>query len=215
MEKERNYNGRTIQDDEVMVPFEYTQADADSGNYRNPDCVRTLKMRDKTFKVIYKAVPKEWAAEAKAAFNYVENEVLGHYQRKGCVSRDFTEERYELALGSAPSAEEEVMEKEHPTSPANTIIDLAEELIEKSPKHGLAFILMGLGVKGDRFAEAMHLSKTCANHVRDQVKDISPDRIHSFSQVKVDELKANRSSKAEYYRDTAYKCLDILIDTYF
>lgn len=70
-----NYNGEAIKPNEVMVPFEYT--DGDAANCTNTECIKTVKMGGRNFKVIYKAVPQEWEKVAKSAFNLVQNEALG------------------------------------------------------------------------------------------------------------------------------------------
>lgn len=59
-----NYNGEAIKPNEVMVPFEYTDGDAE--NCANAECIKTVKMGGRNFKVIYKAVPQEWEKDAKS-----------------------------------------------------------------------------------------------------------------------------------------------------
>lgn len=60
-----NYNGEEIKPGEVMIPFEYTEGDAE--NCINPECIKTVRQGGRCFKVIYKAVPEEWAKEGKSA----------------------------------------------------------------------------------------------------------------------------------------------------
>lgn len=59
----RNFNGEAIKPNEVMVPFEYTELEAEK--VVNPECIRTIETAGQYFKVIYKAVPQEWAKRAK------------------------------------------------------------------------------------------------------------------------------------------------------
>ncbi len=234
MEKEvrtftRNFDGRIIEDGEVMVPFEYSEYDAEAGNYVNPDCIRILKKGGRNFKVVYKAVPREWARAASSQLTLIQNETLGHYRKEGTISLDYVQEQYDFGFDSSPSVEEVLLDEHCKVAPPessmiraeeterlkNTVIRFAEELIEKSPKHGLAFVLSGLGYKGEQFADQMGLSKPCANHVLDQVRNLAPGRLDSFSQIKVDNLKCSRSSRADFYRDKAYEFLNLLLDMYF
>ena len=89
-----NYNGEAIKPGEVMVPFEYTEGNV--ANCINPECIKTLRRGGKNFKAIYKAVPEEWAKDAKAAFNLVENETLGYYAISNSVSMDSAKDEYNL-----------------------------------------------------------------------------------------------------------------------
>ncbi len=91
-----NYNGEAIRPDEVMVPFEYTDGDAE--NCTNTNCIKTVKMGGRNFKVIYKAVPQEWEKDAKSAFNLIQNEMLGHYAVPNSVSMDAVRDEYEWEL---------------------------------------------------------------------------------------------------------------------
>ena len=60
----RNYNGEPIKANEVMVPFEYTELDAET--VTNPECISTIKVGGKAFRVIYKAVDQAWEKDARA-----------------------------------------------------------------------------------------------------------------------------------------------------
>ena len=90
----RNFNGEAIKPNEVMVPFEYTELEAEK--VVNPECIRTIETAGQYFKVIYKAVPQEWAKRAKSAFNLVQNEALGHYGISNSVSMDMLEDEYKI-----------------------------------------------------------------------------------------------------------------------
>lgn len=208
-----NYNDEAIRDGQIMVPFEYKETEAD--NYTNNECIKTLTVGGRNFKVVYKAVDEEWAKDANSALNLHQNEELGHYAVPNSVSRDAMEEEYELALGESPAAEDLFLKKEQLTETQQAVVRTAERLMEKSPKHGLAFLLMGLGIKGDQFAQEMQMSKPGANYVRDQIRGLAPSRIDSFTQIDVEGLKASKSANADYYRGAASKYLKVLLDMYF
>ena len=209
----RNYNGEAIQYGQIMVPFEYKETEA--GNYTNAECIKTFEVGGKNFRVVYKAVDEEWAKDANSALNLHQNEVLGHYAVPNSVSRDEMEDEYELALGEVPSAEDVLLQAEELSETQQAVVRTAQRLMKKSPKHGLAFLLMGLGIKGDQFAQEMKMSKPGANYVRDQVRNLAPDRIDSFSQIDIEGLKASKSANADYYREAASRYLKVLIDMYF
>lgn len=209
----RNYNGDAIQDGQVMVPFEYMETEAN--NYTNAECIKSFEVGGKNYKVVYKAVDEEWAKDANSALNLHQNEVLGHYAVPNSVSRDEMEDQYELALGEAPSAEDRLLQAEELSETQQAVVRTAQRLMERSPKHGLAFLLMGLGIKGDQFAQEMKMSKPGANYVRDQIKGLAPNRIDSFTQIDIEGLKASKSANADYYREAATRYLKILVDLYF
>ena len=208
-----NYNGDAIGADEEMVPFEYTELDAE--RCVNPECIKTLPVGGRDFKVIYKAVPKAWAKKAASALTLVENETLGHYSVPNSVSMNAVEDEYELALGEAPSAEDVFMEGEGLTESQAASVKKIRDMIEKSPKHGLCMVLMSLGYKGDKLAAAMNMSKPGANYVRDQVLGLVADKIDNIGQLDVDGLKASKSSDAEFYRSEAEKFLKVVMEMYF
>ena len=160
----RNFNGEAIKPNEVMVPFEYTELEAEK--VVNPECIRTIETAGQYFKVIYKAVPQEWAKRAKSAFNLVQNEALGHYSISNSVSMDMLEDEYGMALASAPSAEDLLMEQEDTNETVATFVELVSSVIEKSPKIGYAVLLLHTGVKGEEFYGKMRLTHGPANRVR-------------------------------------------------
>lgn len=204
-----NYNGEAIRPDEVMVPFEYTNGDAE--NCTNAECIRTVKMGGRNFKVIYKAVPQAWEKEAKSAFNLVQNETLGHYDVPNSVSMDGLKDEYELELGSTPSAEETYMADEDMKETLNTFVELIHTLIEKSAKFGYAVLLMHTGVKGEEFYSKMKLSRNPANLVQQQAQSILRG---GLANVNVSDLKGYKNQYEEEYRAEAYKLLDKIIKMY-
>jgi len=85
-------------------------------------------------------------------------------------------------------------------SAANAFLN---RLTEISPKHGLAAKLMARGIKGEQFARAMRLGHEAANRIRQQIIDLAPQGITSFSQLDISSLKVNRSKQDDYYRRAA------------
>lgn len=83
-EFKKNFNGEDIKPGEVMIPFEYTELDDE--NCTNRECIKTLTVGGRNFKVIYKAVPEEWAKRGTSALTLVQNEELGHYDVPNSVS---------------------------------------------------------------------------------------------------------------------------------
>lgn len=204
-----NYNGEAIKPNEVMVPFEYTNGDAE--NCVNTECIKTVKMGGRNFKVIYKAVPQAWEKEAKSAFNLVQNEALGHYDIPNSVSMDGLKDEYELELGSTPSVEDTYMADEDMKETLNTFVELVHTLIEKSAKIGYAVLLMHTGVKGEEFYGKMKLSRNPANLVQQQAESILKG---GLAHLDVSKLKGYKNQYEEEYRTEAYKLLDEIVRMY-
>lgn len=204
-----NYNGEAIRPDEVMVHFEYT--DGDAANCRNTECIKTVKMGGRNFKVIYKAVPQEWEKDAKSAFNLVQNEALGHYDIPNSVSMDGLMDEYELELGRTPSVEDTVMEEEDMKETLNTFVELVHTLIEKSAKIGYAVLLMHTGVKGEEFYGKMKLSRNPANLLQQQAQSILRG---GLANIDINDLKGYKNQYEEEYRAEAYKLLDEIVKMY-
>lgn len=204
-----NYNGEEIKPGEVMIPFEYTEGDA--ANCINKECIKTVKVAGKHFKVIYKAVPEEWAKVGKSALSLVENEALGKYTYQNSVSIDMLEEEYKTNIATTPSAEELMMEKEELDETIKTFVELMHSLIEKSAKIGYAVLLMHTGVKGEEFYSKMKLSHNPANIVQRQAESILKDGLANFE---VDSIKAYKNKYDEEYRAEALKLLDKIIEMY-
>ena len=206
---EVNYNGEVIKPGEVMVPFEYTEGNV--ANCINPECIKTLRRGGKNFKAIYKAVPEEWAKDAKAAFNLFQNEVLGHYAISNSVSMDSMKDEYDLDLGMTQSPEETVMDEIDCDETLNTFIELMHTLIEKSAKIAYAVLLVHTGVKGEDFYGRMNLSRNPANLVRKQAKDILYNGLNNLD---VGSIHGYKNQHDAEYRAEAYKVLDQIIKLY-
>lgn len=203
----RNYNGEPIKSNEVMVPFEYTELDAET--VINPECISTIKVGGKEIRVIYKAVDQAWEKDAREAFNLYQNEELGHYAVPNSVSRDSMEDSYELEIASAPSAEDIMMAEENIKETINTFIDLVSRIIEKSPKIGYAVLLLHTGVKGAEFYEKMRLSNFPGNRVRQEAEEILKGGLANFD---VDGYKGYKSEFNDIYKKEAYALLNVIIE---
>ena len=154
-----------------MVPFPCGEYDEEA--CVNKECVKTVYQGGKGFKVIYKAVPDEWAKIAKSALNLVQNEVLGHYDVPNSISRDSVSDEYGLELGTVSSAEEEALKQDGLNETLAIFVNLVETLIEKSPKLGYAVMLIRTDVKGKDFYSKMSLTRDPANRIRQQAESIS------------------------------------------
>lgn len=202
-----NYNGETIRPGEIMVPFPYDELDAQE-NYINKECIRTIPVGGRYFRVIYKAVDERWAKNAASALSLVENEELGHYTHKGDVSIDSVHDEYELELGVTKSAEDEIMERIELDETIRKFVDLVSGLIERIPKLGFAVLLLQTGIKGEKFYDEMLLTRDPANRIRKQAEDILRNGLINLD---IDSIKCYKSKDDGTYRDRAYKLLDEIV----
>ncbi len=120
----------------------------------------------------------------------------------------------DMPAGSASPLTVLIAKENHDESRAR-VANMYEELILKSPKHGLAMVLMGLGYKGKEFEQMMQLSHDAANTVRQQVDNMAAKGIHRISQIDLDTLSIRNNKRNDYYREEAHKALDILLDMFF
>lgn len=205
-----NYNGEPLKPCEVLVPIMYDEAFA-KANCTNPECIKTLKKGGKYFKVMYMAVPKELAPLKLSSFNLEMNEQLGHYAVPNSVSIDQLADDYDLDPATVLSPEDMMIEQENKAETAAMFSDLVHHLIDRSPKHGLAALLLLNDVKGAEFHEKMHLGHDAANTVRKQSADLLKA---GLANINLDELHAKRSKHSDYYREEAYRLLDALLKLY-
>lgn len=204
---EANYNGEAIRPGEVMVPFPYDELDAQE-NCINKECIRTISMGGRYFRVIYKAVDEQWARKAASALSLVENEELGHYTHKGDVSMDEVRDEYELEFGVTKSVEDEIIEQIELDEAVSTFVDLVSGLIEKIPKLGLAVLLLQTGIKGEKFYEEMLLTRDPANRIRQQAENILRNGLNNLD---VASIKCYKSKNDGSYRERAYQMLDEIV----
>ena len=187
----RNYNGESLKPGEVLVPTMYDEAFA-KANCTNPECIKTITLAGRKFKVLYIAVPETVSKAAHNSFNLAVNEQLGHYAVPNSVSLNQT----------ARAAKQETGE---------LFSDLIHHLIDRSPKHGLAALLLLNGSKGVKFQEKMHLGHDAANTVRKQSADLLKV---GLANIDLDEIKSKKSKHTDYYREEAYRLLDALLKLY-
>ena len=118
---------------------------------------------------------------------------------------------YDLDLGSVPSPEDEMIARETTQETGELFSDLIHHLIERSPKHGLAALLLLNGSKGAKFQEEMHLGHDAANTVRKQAEGYLKS---GLANINMDEIQVKRSKHTDYYREEAYRLLDALLKLY-
>ena len=206
----RNYNNEPLKPGEVLVPTMYDAAFA-KAHCTNPDCIKTITVAGRNFKVLYMAVPESVAKAARGSFNLALNEQLGHYAVPNSVSIDQLADDYDLDLATVPSPEDMMIEQENKAETATMFADLVHHLIDRSPKHGLAALLLLNDVKGSEFHEKMHLGHDAANTVRKQSADLLKA---GLANINLDELHVKRSKHSDYYREEAYRLLDALLKLY-
>ncbi len=205
-----NYNGEPLKPGEVLVPTMYDAAFA-KAHCTNPDCIKSINVAGRNFKVLYMAVPESVAKAARSSFNLALNEQLGHYAVPNSVSLNQLADDYDLDLATVPSPEDMMIEQENKTETAALFSDLVHHLIERSPKHGLAALLLLNDVKGAEFHEKMHLGHDAANTVRKQSADLLKS---GLANINMDDLHVKQSKHNEYYRTEAYRLLDALLKLY-
>lgn len=203
----RNYNGKEIKTGEVFVPIMY--GEFAKAYCKNPDCIKTVSVGGRKFKVMYIAVPKEIAKAACNSFNLAVNEALGHYVVKNSVSADELKDLYELVMETSP--EDELTEKEEKHETIDLITYLIHQLIEQSSKHGLAALLLISDIKGKEFHEKMHLGHDATNTVRKQVEDFLRCGLVN---IDINGIHSKKSKNTAYYREEAYHLLDALLKMY-
>ena len=208
-EFKKNFNGEDIKPGEVMIPFEYTELDDE--NCTNRECIKTLTVGGRNFKVIYKAVPEEWAKRGTSALTLVQNEELGHYDVPNSVSMNAMEDEYGMAMGTSRSVEDEYMERAELEEALNTFVELVVSLIDKSPKIGYAVLLLHTGIKGEEFYSKMRLSMNPANRVRQEAERILSDGLANFN---VGSLTCYKNQYNNVYREEALQLLDKIVKMY-
>lgn len=206
----RNYNNEPLKPGEVLVPTMY-DANFAKANCTNPDCIKTITLAGRNFKVLYVAVPESVSKAAHNSFNLAVNEQLGHYVVKDSVSLDQMADEYDLDLASVPSPEEKMIARAAKQETGELFSNLIHHLIDRSPKHGLAALLLLNGSKGAKFQEKMHLGHDAANTVRKQSADLLKA---GLANIDLDEIKSKKSKHTDYYREEAYRLLDALLKLY-
>lgn len=201
-----NYNGRAIRPGEVMIPFEYTELDAECCT--NPECIKTIRAGGHSFKVIYKAVPEEWAKDGKGAFNLTQNELLGHYDVQNSVSMDAVGDEYGFEFGKTPSAAEMYEEQDEWNENIRIFREKVSLLIEKAPKIGYAVLLIFNGSKGTDFSDKLRLKHDGANKVRQVANQILVDGLLN---IDCNAISCKNNKYTDVYREEALVLLNEII----
>ena len=205
----KNYNGEVLKAGEKMIAFEYTELDAE--NCTNPECIKTLSKAGRRFKVIYKAVPEEWAKDGKGAFNLAQNEELGHYDIKNSFSMDGTKDDYEEEFGEYPSVEELYIEKEEFYEGLLLFKNTMLRLIEKAPKIGYGVLLVYSGSKGADFADRLRLKPEGANNVRKEAQEILKNGLMNLD---IGEIHCKNNRYTDAYNKEAHELLEKIIKAF-
>lgn len=204
---EKDYNGQPIPEGYVLVPMEYNPLlfDGDKNAHEN---VRELLKAGRIFKVIYVAVPKEFAAISKSQFNFVQNEQLGHYDIPNSVSMDRVRDDFELEHATVKSTEEELIVGEEKAEKVAAFVAALEHLIEHSPQLGLAAVLDLLGKKGEEFAAEMGVTHNKANDYHNTASALINQ---GLTNVDIEAIRTRRSPRHKEYLKKAYRLLDELL----
>lgn len=206
----KSYDGKILKPNEVLVPFPYDELFART-NITNPDCIGTLTVGHKSFKVMYMPVDKEYEKIARSALNLVENEALGHYTVPNSVSMDTLQDDYDLDISATPSIDEDMAKKEQMNEYLNLSVNLMKKLIEKSPKLGLATLLLIDNVKGKKFQEELKLGHDAANTIRKKAEEYITQGLDN---IDIDNINVKKSKNYEYHKERAYQLLDTIIALY-
>lgn len=209
-ENTRDYDGRILGDDEVLVKIPYNDVFAKE-NVTNPDCIGHLTKAGRSIKTMSVAVPKDSEKLAKAQLNFVQNEELGHYQKKDTDYVDWELDEKAQALYTTPSAED-IYFAEAPDD--ENIINFRRRMdgiIEKAPKVGYAMLIMmeNPSLKGERFYAKMQMGRSAASDVK-QIAEEYLKTVLRRKDVKVE--KMNASKRDGYYRSEAYRLLELVAE---
>lgn len=209
--------GRKVKTVRKAVPQEYAAAAKAQFNCWQREQLPTTKkgrclipQSDGT----YKECPKKRGNNRVSCYECPKR---GMYERKDNtpISIDEQRDKHNWSLAISHGADARVLAEEELEQARRRFVDMIEAVMEKSPKHGLAIILMGMGYKGAEFAERMHLKHDAASRICSQIRSAAPDRISDFSEFDVHNLKVNKSGDSNFYRREAYKALDVLLEMRF
>lgn len=114
-------------------------------------------------------------------------------------------------LPATSSAEHLLIAEEACAEMQQRVYNKFHELIQLSPKHGYAMLLMGRGIKGAEFEKKMQLSHDAANTVRQQVDALAENGIQNFNQLDLSKIKSRNNKRNDFYLEEAKKLLDTLI----
>lgn len=197
-----NYNGRPLNDNEVLVPVHEDDLFI-AENVTNPNSIITLNLAGRSFRAVLEAVDKKDEAIARAQFNYWQNDILGHYgHRMEEESIEYRQEKELPELGVAPSTESIAGEMQ-------LLVDLMASLIEKCPQSAYAALLKMYGVDREEFETKMKLQHNGANKAINKAQDIITAMFRDG--IENVEIKSNKTKNDDYYRKEAQALLEIII----
>ena len=137
-------------------------------------------------------------------------------KNKSSVSIEGLMDKYEYCpIKGDSSPESKYIAAETYREAKKKAFDALRRMVEISPKHGLAMLLMAQGISGQEFAERLKLSHDAANRVRQQILSLAPDKISAMEQIDMSGFKANRSKHDEYYLSEAKALLDKVMELYY
>ena len=206
-----NYNGEALRPGEVLVRSPY-EARLDRDSVTNRASLVTVSLAGRRVPAVLRAVPAEFAPVARAQFNSWQRDFLPKQEK---LSLDHVLEAHGLDLTDAPAADDGSEEACALTEARQRLRETAAALLERSPRHCLALLLMGLGYKGAAFAGRMRLKHDAASRVRRQILALAPDRISSLAELDLEGLHVNRTGDTDYYRAEAEKALEELLRLYY
>ena len=136
----------------------------------------------------------------------------GEYEREmpKVVSLEALQEKgWDPASSCSPEAI--CIRREERIEANNRFITFFETLIDISPKHALAVLMKAQHIEGQDFYDKMHLSHDAACRVWKQFENLAPKGTHRFDQIRLSDLKANRSKEDAYYLEEARAMLDTVL----
>lgn len=205
-----DYTGKPIPEGYILVPFEVNPLEIEGDEVAAAN-VRTITLAGKNYKVLYKAIPREWVKVAKSQFNLVQNEDLGHYAVPDSFSMDGTRDEFEWEFAETASLEEDIIKAEEKAEKVQILADALEKLIERSPQLGLAVVLDLLGKKGEEFASEMGVTHNKANDYHTKAHELVTS---GLCNIDFESLRTRRSPRHDEYLDKAYKLLDYLLELF-
>lgn len=204
----RNYDGRSLEPGEVLVAMDLGQ-DFIETNVSNPDSIKFFVAGKSVRKVVFVAVPEDMARVAKGQLNFIQNEDNGKYVPAHEVlgQEEVNEKREEVDPDTyVDESVEDMILKEK----AKEIFDgYFRRLLEASPKHAYALLLIMNGINGKEFSDMMKLGHECANVIRKEAEALYSRGLENLN---LEKIHANRTKNTDYYREAAETALGHLLD---
>ena len=199
-----NYNNQPIPAGYTMVPTIPDDLDI-AVNVKNPDCIISLPIPGTAMstRAVLKAVPQSEAGLYRKQYNSWQNDQLGHFTQEGTVSSNAMEDEYDLERGTTEDLADTVIGMDN-------AVNATEKLINKAPQYAAAMYFRLFGLKGPAFQEAMHIEKSRASKLLQELEKLFTLMIRDgFEAVSVD---ANTTEHDAYYRKVLQENLDEFLD---